>query len=141
MGLENGMGSSRLWSQVTGLYGITLLSDRVNFQVSRVRSFARAPNLLSRSARLPITKRAFLGRFYLTPAHPECPAPAVGSAALTFVGHKLASHLPASRQLLHTPLEFRALHCCILGQICPNVKLGYWCDPICLMRRASPIGR
>jgi hypothetical protein len=62
-------------------------------------------------------------------------------AALTFVSHKLASDLPASRQLLHTPLEFRALHCPILGQICPNVKLGYGCDPICLMRRASRTGR
>jgi hypothetical protein len=44
-------------------------------------------------------------------------------AALTFVSHKVTKDLPASRQLLHAPLEFRALHCSILGQICPNVKL------------------
>src|ERR1019366_7408986 len=52
--LENGIGSTPLWFQVTGLYGMTLLRERVNFQVSRKRSFARAPNPPSTFAKFPI---------------------------------------------------------------------------------------
>jgi hypothetical protein len=43
-------------------------------------------------------------------------------AALTFIGHKLASDPLAPRQLLYSPLELCTLHNSILGQICPNVK-------------------
>src|SRR5438093_9481569 len=40
-------------------------------------------------------------------------------AALTFIAQKSAGDLLAPRQLLYSPLEFRALHSSIIGQICP----------------------
>ena len=41
---------------------------------------------------------------------------------LTLVAHKYAGNLPASRQPLNAPFEFRALHKFSVGQICPKVK-------------------
>jgi hypothetical protein len=49
--LENGIGSSPLAFQATGLYVMMLLSERVNFQVSRRRSLVRVPKPLRTSAR------------------------------------------------------------------------------------------
>src|ERR1039458_9680681 len=49
--LENGIGSSPLWLQATGLYVMMLFSERVNFQVSRRRSFVRVPKPLRTAAR------------------------------------------------------------------------------------------
>src|ERR1035438_10301946 len=86
---------------------MTLLSDRVNFLVSRVRSFARAPNSLSTSARLPIDSSHF-HRFYLTPGHPECPGP-------ESLGHRLPRGVKAGAHcrvgnvpLVHAPGDHRA---------------------------------
>jgi hypothetical protein len=42
-------------------------------------------------------------------------------AALSLVSNKLAGNVLLPRQLAH-PLEFRTLHCFMLGQFCPNVK-------------------
>src|ERR1017187_7084642 len=50
-------------------------------------------------------------------------------AALSLIGHELASDLHAPRQLLYSPLEFGALHDSILGQMCPHVKLKIWLTP------------
>src|ERR1035441_6799654 len=52
--LENGIGSTPLWFQATGLYGMMLLRERVNFQVSRKRSFVRVPKPPRTSARSSI---------------------------------------------------------------------------------------
>ena len=43
-------------------------------------------------------------------------------AAFTFISHKFAIYFLVLRQILYSPLEFRALHSSIFGQICPNVK-------------------
>jgi hypothetical protein len=44
-------------------------------------------------------------------------------AAFALVGHEAANDLHAPRPLPYSPLEFRALHDSILGQMCPRVKL------------------
>src|ERR1035441_6262593 len=59
---------------------MTLLRERVNFQVSRKRSFARAPNPPSTFVKFPIKGatmclRGKRERVYLTPIDPKCPAP------------------------------------------------------------------
>jgi hypothetical protein len=43
-------------------------------------------------------------------------------ATLTFVAQEFAGNLPAPRQPLYPPLEFRTLHASSVGQMCPNVK-------------------
>src|SRR5208337_1855270 len=48
---ENGTGSSPLWFQAAWLYVMRLLSERVNFQVSRKRSFVRVPKPLRTSVK------------------------------------------------------------------------------------------
>src|SRR5664280_731252 len=57
---------------------MTLLRERVNFQVSRKRSFARAPNPLSTFAKFPIKSPPWFRMgsanvFYLTPTGPKSP--------------------------------------------------------------------
>jgi hypothetical protein len=58
-------------------------------------------------------------------------------APLTFVGYKLARDLPSPRQFPHPPLELRAPHDSILGQICPNIKWQIGTD---LVARYTGIG-
>src|SRR5208282_3103612 len=66
--LANGIGSSPLWFQATGLYVMMLLSERVNFQVSRKRSFMRVPNPPRTSAKSLIEIALYLQLYSRTSA-------------------------------------------------------------------------
>src|ERR1022692_1256622 len=72
--IENGIGSSPLWFQATGLYVMMLLSERVNFQVSRKRSFVRAPRPPRTSAR-SLIEVALCLRLYSRYEGRTCSAP------------------------------------------------------------------
>jgi hypothetical protein len=62
-------------------------------------------------------------------------------AALAFIAHKFAGDLPAPRQPLYAPLEFRTLHRFSFGHICPNVKPKRASQATTVRGSAGPCGR